>query len=265
MATKTSEIKVEKPYLTGSFHGRDAWKLVPKRLLAMLGVFLLYFAGSLMLSFDSLAGRIIPSVLIVALTVYYQAMKGMAQGTGDVAFGEMMNSRLQEGKTVSPQDRQKCYHPLKGFFVAIMGVLPFLLVASYFALNARAVEYSLGVLPSWTQELMQQSEFGDALRYYEQVSPMTVMEALRVGVRAVTMPMMSVATFVGGQATLLAERLSPLFLLLAPLAYGFGYLAGPEQRIRINTGIQLGVNQKRRKERKARKKRSQSRGPERLI
>lgn len=68
MQTKTTKPKVEKvekPYLTGSFCGKDAWKEVPKRLLAVLGIALLYFIGSVLISFDSLIGRAIAAFLIV--------------------------------------------------------------------------------------------------------------------------------------------------------------------------------------------------------
>ena len=44
----------------------------------------------------------------------------------------------------------------------------------------------------------------------------------------------------GNDAALLAERLSPLFVLLAPLGYGVGYTQGKALRDKINTGIKMG-------------------------
>lgn len=265
MAHNAPQPKVEKPYLIGSWCGRDAWKTVPKRFLAVLGISALYFAGALLISFDSLIGRLLPALLIIGLAVYYQTLKGMTQGTADVAYGEMMYSRRDEGKEIAKTDQDRCYHWFKGFFTALMGALPFVLAALYFALNAQPSYYALGALPSWTEGMMRQSEFGDALRYYGQTASIGLMDILRIGVRAAIMPVMSVATFISADAALLAERLSPLFVLIAPLAYGFGYLLGPAQRTKINTGIVEGVEKKRRKERKARRKRSQSKAPERLI
>ena len=61
--------------------------------------------------------------------------------------------------------------------------------------------------------------------------------------------------------------LAALFLLLPAAAYGIGYLQGPAQRERINTGIKIGVSKKQRKqqrEKKARKK-AGAKTPERLI
>ena len=148
-----------------------------------------------------------------------------------------------------------------------IGALPYVLVALVFAVMTKPTTYSLGTLPSWTQEMLLQDEFGDALRYYQETHALTALEILRFIVRIMCMPMMSIATYLGPDAALLAERLSPLFLLLPAVAYGVGYLQGPVQRERINTGIKIGVNKKQRKqqrEKKARKKAS-AKTPERLI
>lgn len=268
MQTKTTKPKVEKvekPYLTGSFCGKDAWKEVPKRLLAVLGIALLYFIGSVLISFDSLIGRAIAAFLIVGLVIYYQLLKGMSQGAADVAYGEMMYDRKEQGKSLDKADSDRCFHRLKGFFEAFMGTLPFVLLALVFAIITKPLTYTLGVLPSWTGELMLQDEFGDALRYYAQTASFTAEGVLRIIVRAMTMPFVSVATAMGDSATLWAERLSPLLVLVGPMCYGVGYLFGPNQRTRINTGIKMGDDKKRRKERKARKQRRQSKAPERLI
>ncbi|MCI5956113.1 MAG: hypothetical protein MRZ54_03925, partial [Clostridiales bacterium] len=74
-----------------------------------------------------------------------------------------------------------------------------------------------------------------------------------------------VATSLGDHAALMAERLSPLLVLVAPLGYGVGYMQGQKVRNKINTGIQMGDEKKRRRERKARKQRQRSKSPERLI
>ena len=70
---------------------------------------------------------------------------------------------------------------------------------------------------------MRQSEFGDALRYYENVGSLGAMDILRVIDRAMVMPLVNVFSYVSNDAALLGERLSPLFVLLAPLGYGLGY------------------------------------------
>lgn len=112
---------------------------------------------------------------------------------------------------------------------------------------------------------MRQSEFGDALRYYESVGTLGVMDILRVIDRAMIMPFVNVFSYVSNDAALLAERLSPLFVLAAPLGYGLGYTQGKTLRDKINTGIKMGDDRKKRRERKARKQRQRSKSPERLI
>ena len=112
---------------------------------------------------------------------------------------------------------------------------------------------------------MRRSEFGDALRYYENATTIGAFEVLRIVIRASIMPFINVAAFLGGSATLWMERISPLLLLIAPLGYGLGYLQGPNERVKINTGIKMGDDKKRRRERKARKQRRESKAPERLI
>ena len=54
-------------------------------------------------------------------------------------------------------------------------------------------------------------------------------------------------------------------MLLAPLGYGLGYTQGRKLRDKINTGIKMGDDRKKRRERKARKQRQRSKSPERLI
>ena len=120
MAAKQPKVEpVKKPYLKGSFCGKDAWKTVPKRFAGMLMICFVYAIASMIMNFDSLAMRIVVSVMIVAAALYYAFAKGMEQGTGDVGYGEMMYARQQEGKTIDKLDSDRCYHPLKGFFEAL--------------------------------------------------------------------------------------------------------------------------------------------------
>lgn len=256
---------VKKPILKGSWHGKDAWKLAIKRMLSVLAVTVIYLIGGMLLSFDSLWGRLLAGIAIVGLAVYYQYYQGMVQGQNDAAFAEIMYDRQESGRPVTEGDRARCFHPFKGMFAALTGALPFFVFTVVYAALARPITYTLGVLPSWTEALMRQSEFGDALRYYESVGTLGVMDILRVIDRAMIMPFVNVFSYVSNDAALLAERLSPLFVLAAPLGYGLGYTQGKTLRDKINTGIKMGDDRKKRRERKARKQRQRSKSPERLI
>ena len=70
--------EVHKPTLTGSWHGRDAWRAAFKQMGAMVLITLVYLLTSLIFSFDSLAGRIIAAVMILGVVGYYQYMQGMS-------------------------------------------------------------------------------------------------------------------------------------------------------------------------------------------
>ncbi|MFH1512178.1 MAG: hypothetical protein ABIG45_02365, partial [Bacillota bacterium] len=120
-------------------------------------------------------------------------------------------------------------------------------------------------LPSWLDAPAQQTHVGEALAYYSVNDASMFMSILRIAARAVTMPFINVALHLGAGGVLWAERLTPLWVALAPLAYGLGYMQGPKLRIKINTGIKIGIHNKKRKERKARNARATGRKPEQLI
>lgn len=257
--------QVKKPALTGSWHGGDAWKLAGKRAISVLAITLMYLLVGALLNFDSLFWRVLSCVAVVGLATYYQLYQGMARGQSDAAFAEIMYARQAEGKEVAKGDRDRCFHPFKGFFATLVGAAPFVLFALAFAFLAKPVTYALGTLPSWTESLLMQSEFGNALRYYSLNTGLSALDVMRVADRALVMPFINVAVYFGDGATLLAERLSPLLVLIAPLGYGLGYRQGLKLRMKINTGIKMGDDKKKRRERKARRRRQRSSSPERLI
>lgn len=261
---KTVE-EVKKPILTGSWHGKDAWKLALKRALTMLVVIFVYLIAGIMFTFNSFWGRILSSLFIVFVVAYYLYASGVGQGQTDAAFGEILYTRREEGHEVPEADRERSFHPLKGLFAVLVGALPFVLFALVFACITQATSYRLGTLPAWTEGLMAQSEFGAALEYYNLRPGMSVVDVMRVVDRAMIMPFINIAATQGSEALLWTERLSPLLVLIAPLGYALGYAQGVNVRTRINTGIKMGDDKKKRKERKARKQRQRSKTPERLI
>ena len=263
--SKTTIPEVNKPVQYGDWHGSGSVKLGLKLMLSVLFVSLLYLILSLLMSFDSLPLRVVTAVILVGAAFVYLYYNGMGVGQSEAAFAEIMYQRVQEGKTLSKEDLQRCYHPLKGFFTVLIGAAPFMLIALVFALMAQPARYSLGVLPNWLTAFTRQSGIGDALAFYQNREAVTFLSVLRVVVRSLTMPFINVAVKMGTDATLWAERLSPLWVLIAPLGYGFGYRQGLKIRAKINTGIVIGDQRKKRRERKERRARSRSSSPERLI
>lgn len=256
---------VRKPIIPGSWHGRDARKLALKRALSFLGITLLYVIAGALLSFNSLWARASVAVLIVGITMYYQVGVGMSQGQSDAAFGEILYSRRESGKEIPAGECERSFHRFKGMFAVLAGCLPFVLFAVVFACMTEKSVYRLGALPSWTESLMLQTEFGTGLAYYAHQPGASAVDIMRIIDRAMIMPFVNVAISFGADAVLLAERLSPLLILIAPLGYGLGYMQGLNERARINTGIKMGDDKKKRREKKARKQRQRSKAPERLI
>ncbi len=257
--------QVHKPMLTGSWHGKDAYRLGLKRMLGMVGISVLYLVLGVMLSLDSLWIRVVLALFLVAAITAYEFSQGVKAGETDAAFSEIMYERKEEGKEIPQGDLERCFHPVKGFWAVFVGVLPFFLIALGFSLVTRPVLYTLGALPNWVEGLTRQNEFGDALGYYQTSVGMGFMDIYRIVVRAMVMPFINVATLLGESAVLWVERLSPLLLCIAPLGFAMGYTKGPKVRTRIHTGILIGDSQKKRKERRARQKRKRGDSPQRLI
>jgi len=256
---------VNKPYLRGTWRGKTATRKGLKMMLSILFISFLYLLLGVLLSFDSFILRFMTSFVIVLLATSYMYFQGANSGEADTAFGEIMYQHEQEGREVVQTDRERCFHPAKGFYCVMIALIPYLLLTLLFASLAQPITYSLGVLPSWLDTTTQQSHISAALAFYGTQDMDMFMSILRIIARAITMPFINVAIKLGTDATLLAERLTPLWVMIAPLAYGFGYMQGPKMRVKINTGIAIGLQKKKRKERKERKARAASKKPEQLI
>ncbi len=263
--TKSAPETVVKPILVGDWNTRSTWKMAPKRTLSTLLIALVYVFFSVMASLDNPILRIIVSAAVILLVFYYQCTKGMEAGEKDAAYSEIMFDRQKEGKVLSAEDRDRCFHPLRGVFATLLGVLPFVIICLVYAFMAKPQTYQLGVIPTWMKNSMLHDEVKDALGYYAVNRSMSFADGLRIVVRCLTMPFINIAGVLGNDAVLWAERLSPLFVMIAPMGFGLGYSRGHALRTRINTGIQQGVDKKKRKEQKARRKRQRSSSPERLI
>ena len=262
--SKQPEVVV-KPILKGAWNSKEAYRLAPKRTLSILLIGVVYVFFSVMAAFDNPVLRIIMSASVIGIAFFYQYTKGMEAGEKDAAYSEIMYERKQEGRTVSPEDEQRCFHPFRGAYATLLGAIPFVIICLIYAFIAKPWTYELGVLPGWMDNILAHNETGDALAYYHVTRTMGAADILRVIVRCLTMPFINISNVLGNRAVLWAERLSALFVLVAPMGYGVGYSRGHALRTRINTGIMQGVEKKKRKERKARKQRQRSSSPERLI
>ncbi len=255
--------EVQKPVMLGEWNGKHARKLGGKVFVNMLAVTFIYLLLGVMLGINNLLLQSLFSLAVVLFAFGYMRTNGLSQGEGDAAYGEIMYTRQKEGKEVSPDDRARCFHPLKGYFAAALGALPFVLITLVYAILAKPVDFGLTALPSWLSPYLQQSELGDALSYYTAATS-NAMGIYRIIVRSMTMPFMTIAAKMSYSVQTWAERLSPLMVLIAPLGYAIGYHQGLRIRTRINTGIVIGVKKKRKKQRREQRRR-EARRPEQLV
>ena len=267
MATKPRKpiAPVVKPYLRGKWNGTFATKKGLRMIWSILFISFLYLLLGLLLSFESHVVRIISSIVVVAFAAMYMYYQGASSGETDTAFSEIMYEHQQSGKTVVESDSERCFHPAKGFYEVAIALIPYLLITLVFAILAQPIVYSLGGLPAWVSTPASQTHVSEALAYYNIHDESMFVPILRIVARSLTMPFINAALPFGTQSVLLMERLTPLWVMIAPLAYGFGYMQGPKVRIKINTGIAIGLRKKKRKQNKERKARAEAKKPEQLI
>lgn len=252
---KNTPTPVYKPFLRGNMVSA----LALKRGLKVFGILAAFaFFGVLasgVFAFDNALFRILINGVLLAFGCLLMMNEGSRFGEGDVTFAEIALKRQEEGKEVTKQDRDTCYHPGKGFVSALVGAAPFLLVSIVYALIATKQSYTLGVLPSWVQSYEGQSEIGQALAYYHESSAVTLEQILRLVVRLLLFPYMNMFGAGDYGRLLVLDRLSPLLTLIIPVFYGIGYLRGPQLRAMVHGNIRMARRRHNRKERKAREQR----------
>ena len=241
METKRKQHKkpriVKKPYLTGTPMDRktlvDALKFFGCQL-AMAMIFVI--AGAIMLV-ENLTIRVIlnSSILLLAYVMFYYM--GMNKGTAAVNLGEMLYTRKENGRPVPQAEQSLCYHPLKGYITALMGVIPFFACALLLALTAQKQYTGLSALPSWISSLTTREEITDPLAYYAVQQSLSLESIVRMPIRMALMPLVGMVGAENTDGLLLVERISPVLMLLPALAMGFGYTRGVSVRTQVHTSI----------------------------
>lgn len=245
------------PYLRGTVVSREAGMRSIKVLGFIVMFIFIYTMLGGALSFDNVYLRVLCNVLLLAAggMVFYG--EGAGHGETDVGFGEIAQKRLDEGKSVDEGDKKQCYHPLKGVYVAAMGVLPFFLICLVFSFIAKKQGFSLGVLPSWVSSYESQSEVAQALAYYHEIEPMTLEAILRILVRLINFPYVTMMGIDSYDMMYLVDKLSPLMCLTLPACYAVGYLRGPYLRALVHGNIRMNRRKHNKREQRARQERRQ--------
>ncbi len=246
---------VYKPYLKGNLIDGAAVKR-GVRLMAyyLMFVFLYLILGSA-LQFGNFAVRTIMNLLIVLICALIVYMDGSRLGENEVAFGEIAYSRQETGKPVDEKDRQRCFHPGKGWMIALIGAIPVILITLPHALTATKQVYILQSLPRWVSGYSSQEEITAPLSYYTRDAGLGAMDVLRMVSRVLIFPFANIATTDRPDMLLLFDRLSPLLAALPLLGFPIGYLTGPRSRAMIHGGISSSNKRAQRKRKKALKAR----------
>ena len=266
MAKQEKIGKISKPYMRGTLVDRGLAGGALKFFGSMLLMIFVYFMSMIVSSVESHFLVVVINVAILGTTWLIFWQSGMASGTDAVSQGEIMYQRQEKGRPVADWERKLCYHPLKGYFVALLGALPLILCCAVFACIAQREMTTLGVLPKWVGAFEGRPEIGGGLSYYHQEAKLTLEAALRIGVRVAVMPWISIVGTDNKDLLLLVERLSPVLMLIPVVVYGTGYMLGTSVRAAVHGNIAQGkkrLAKKQAKERRARRQ-TEKRGTEQL-
>ena len=245
------------PYLRGNVWSRTAVKRGFKVMgFVVMFVFIYVLLGGAM-TFENTILRVAANALLLVMGGIVLYGEGANQGETDVGFAEIAQKRLDEGKNVPKSEHDLCYHPLKGVCTAAVGALPFFVICLVFAIVAQKQRFSLGVLPSWVASYESQSEVSEALAFYHETSGLSLEAVLRIVVRLIIFPYVTMMDINSYEAMYWVDKLSPLFCLTLPACYAVGYLRGPFLRALVHGNIRQNRRKHNKREKRARQQRRQ--------
>lgn len=248
---KKKPVLIHKPYQKGRAVSALAAKRGLKVLVYQIAlVFIFLFIGQMLLV-ESAPLRIVLNLLVVLGFFMLMVNEGSRAGLDDVAYAQIALNRTVDGKPLDDKDLARCYHPLKGVFTVVLGMLPLIIIALVFSAIAREQVYTLGGLPSWVQGYERRADVGLALSYYHETSAIGLEAILRIVIRLLLFPYVNMAGTDAAGMLLTLERLSPLLILIIPMGYAVGYLRGPALRAQVHGAISTDAKRRKRREKKA--------------
>ena len=266
MADKKEMETVSKPFLKGAPADENTFRACVRIFGLLVLVMFMTFIVCSMTSFRSVILRVLINMVIESLILLVFFSKGAEIGTDAVARGEILFQHIQRGVEVSEGEKRIPFHHLKGFVIGVGGTAVFFLLAVFLAATAQKQLTSAGTLPSWMEPYMRRTEISGSLAAYTQSSGFSLTDIVRIVIRMMIMPFISIAGADNREALLVLERLSPLLVLLPGLSYGAGYLQGPVRRRKVHSEIAQNTRKRISREKRERKARKIQipRGPEQL-
>ena len=259
---KKKPVLIHKPYQKGRCISALAARRGLKVLVYQIAlVFIFLFIGQMLLV-ESAPLRAVLNLLVVLGFFMLMVNEGSKTGLDDVTYAEIALNRTGNGSTLDDKDLARCYHPLKGVFTVLSGMLPLIIVALVFSVIASEQVYTLGGLPSWVQGYERRADVGLALSYYHETSGIGLESILRIVIRLLLFPYVNMVGTEAAGPLLAVERLSPLLILIIPMGYAVGYLRGPSLRAQVHGAISTDAKRRMRREKKARVQRKE---PKKLV
>lgn len=165
------------------------------------------------------------------LAIYF--MEGVSRGTAD-AMNSSQIARLEKaGHEIGAKEDASCYHPLKALAGAMILFAVPLVLAIVLALNAKDYTYVLQDLPTWVAgSYGAREDVMGPLAAYTTAMGTGALDWIRIFVRLFMLVFINLFDNVQ-TAIATIDRLSPLFILLYPVAYVIGYLCGPAQQTKL--------------------------------
>ena len=253
--TKNKRALVYKPYLKGNVQDGAAVRRGLRLLVYyIMFAFLFLIVGST-LQFGNVFLRVLMNLLMVAVCASIVYMDGARLGENQVAYGEIAYTRQEAGKPVNSKEKERCYHPLKGLFIALVAAVPMILLTLPHALTATKQAYTLQSLPKWVAGYGNQTEISAPLQYYQRDISLTALDILRMIVRILIFPFANIATTDNPDALLVMDRLSPPLVCLPLVGFPLGYMTGPHSRALVHGDISSSNKRVQRRKKKALKAR----------
>lgn len=228
---------VKKPYYKGNAWVNKNIKEALKVLAYFLFFSVLYVIAGSALNFDAFLLRLVPNLLLVVICGGIMYTKGASLGENDAALGEIVHARLESGKEVDEKDKKLSFHPLRGWLIFLVAVLPILLITVPSALGAHKQVYEMQSLPSWVSAYQSNEEIYAPLAFHDVKHPMQLMDLLQYISRLLIFPFVNIFGTDNLDTLLVLDKLAPILAILVGVAFPVGYMGGPFYRARVHGDI----------------------------
>ena len=127
---------VSKPFLHGDMTDQHTLGSSIKFFLSMIGMAMAFLALGTTLAFDFAVLTYLLNGCLVAAALLLYLNGGSGKAVAVVTQGEVLQARLDDGRNVDKNDRRAAFHQYKGLIAALLGTLPFFILAVILACTA---------------------------------------------------------------------------------------------------------------------------------